>query len=95
MRISKEKRDKIAEQILAFLFQNSPKLFFTVNIAREVARDEEFIKALLSELERKKIVTAVKKNPEGVEYSRRTRWGLSEKVYSTYKQLSDKGIHAY
>ncbi|MBI5148387.1 hypothetical protein HZA33_01780 [Candidatus Pacearchaeota archaeon] len=95
MRISKEKRDKIAEQILAFLFQNSPKLFFTVDIAREVARDEEFIKNILLELEKKKVLTAVKKNPDGEPYTRRTRWGLSDKVYDTYKQLSDRGIQAY
>lgn len=95
MRISKEKRDKITEQILAFLFQNSPKLFFTADIAREIARDEEFIKSMLLDLEKRRVVTAVKKNSDGVQYSRRIRWGLSEKVYNTYKQLSDKGIQAY
>lgn len=95
MRISKEKRDKIAEQILAFLFQNSPKLFFTADVAREIARDEEFVKSMLLDLEKRKVVTAIKKNSNGIEYSRRIRWGLSEKVYITYKQLSDKGIQAY
>jgi len=44
MRISNSKIEKISEQILAFLFSNSPKALFTSHIAVELARDEEFIK---------------------------------------------------
>ena len=40
MKISDKKRDKISEQILAFLYSISLKPAFTSHIAQEVARDE-------------------------------------------------------
>jgi DNA-binding IscR family transcriptional regulator len=86
MKISKEKREKISEQILAFLFQNSPKLLFTVEIAKEVARDEEFIKDLLSDLKKKGLVSDVRKNPEGISYLKRTRWKMTDEAYEIYKK---------
>ncbi len=89
MKISKEKRDKISEQILALLFSNSPKPLFTFYIAKEIARDEEFVKALLKGLKRKGLVNEVKKNPVGISYLRRTRWNLSDKAYSAYKSASN------
>ncbi len=49
--ISKKKRSKIAEQILAHLYQSSPESQFTNKVAQEIARDEEFTKTLLQELE--------------------------------------------
>lgn len=85
MKISKEKREKISEQILAFLFSNNPKSFFTSHIAREIARDEEFTKSLLLELKKKKLVLEVKKNSQGIDYARRSRWKLSETSYKLYK----------
>jgi hypothetical protein len=86
MKISKEKRDKISEQILAFLFQSSPKLLFTSHIAMEIARDEEFVKELLLDLKRKDLVIEVKKNPDGISYRNRIRWKLSDKAYEAYKK---------
>ena len=86
MKLSQEKRDKIAEQILSFLYHNSPKSFFTAEISREIARDEEFIKAMMFELKDKNFVIPIKKNPKGVFYSRRIRWRLSNKAYEAYKQ---------
>jgi hypothetical protein len=85
MRISKEKREKISEQILALLFSNSPKLLFTFDIAKEIARDEEFVKELLLGMKRKSLVAEVKKNPEGISYKRRIRWKLSDRAYKAYK----------
>jgi len=88
MRLSQEKKDKIAEQALAFLFHSSPEPKFTSHIARDLARDEEFIKTLLFDLKAKGLVVAVKKNPKGLFYSRRIRWRLSNKAYIAYsKQL--------
>jgi len=87
MKLSQEKRDKIAEQILSFLYQIFPQSRFTAEIAREIARDEEFIKALMFELKEKQLVVAIKKNPKGIFYSRRIRWRLSNKAYEAYKQL--------
>ena len=86
MKLSQEKRDKIAEQILSYLYHEFPNLRFTAQIAREMARDEEFIKAMLLELRNKGLVVAVKKNPKGVFYSRRIRWRLSNKAQEAYSK---------
>lgn len=86
MYISKEKKEKISEQILAHLYFKNPKPIFTFHIAKEIARDEEFVKKLLKELKKKELVIEIKKNPEGKEYIKRSRWKLSEKAYLVYKQ---------
>jgi DNA-binding IscR family transcriptional regulator len=86
MKIANKKREKISEQILAFLFSNSPKSYFTSQIAEEIARDEEFVKKLMIELKTKKLVVEIKKNPKGIPYIRRSRWKLSDSTYQTYKQ---------
>lgn len=89
MRISQEKKDKIAEQILSYLYNFFPKYPFTAEIAREIARDEEFIKKILFELKEKNLVIAIKKNNEGIPFLRRLRWGLSNKVYDIYHLKQD------
>ncbi len=85
MKISNIKREKISEQILAFLYSNNPKSFFTSHIAKEIARDEEFTKSLLINMRKKKLVIEIKKNAQGVDYIRRSRWKLSESSYNLYK----------
>jgi len=82
--ISKEKKDRIGEQVLLFLFSSFPKQLFTVDVAREIARDEEFIKKILIELESKDLVVKINKNPEGINYERRLRWRISNKAYAIY-----------
>jgi len=86
MKISKEKLERISEQILAFLYSITPKSIFTSHIAREIARDEEFTKNLLLELKNKKLIVEIKKNPKGILYKRRARWKLSDAAYQTYKE---------
>jgi len=86
MRISDTKRKKIFEQILAHLYSVHPKPCFTAHIAREIARDEEFIKKLLIELKNKKLVKEIKKNSKGINYLRRCRWKLSDNAYNIYRQ---------
>lgn len=88
MRLSKEKRDKIAEQILSLLYDAFPESRFTAEIAESLVRDEEFIKDLLYELYNKGLVVSVKKNPKGIAYSRRQKWRLSNKAYQAYKQYA-------
>ncbi|MFH1503376.1 MAG: hypothetical protein ABIE36_01845 [Candidatus Diapherotrites archaeon] len=85
MHISKEKQEKISEQILAYLYSVNPKPLFTFYIAREIARDEEFVKKLLFDLKKKNLVIEIKKNTKGREYLRRRRWKLTEEVYTFYK----------
>ena len=89
MKISDKKREKISEQILAFLYSNNPKSLFTSHIAREIARDEEFMKKLLINLKSKKLIIEIKKNPKGNVYLRRSRWRLSDRTYLTYKKLNE------
>ena len=85
MKISEEKKEKISEQILALLYSVSPRLLFTSYIAKELARDEEFIKRLLLELKGKNLVIKVTKNPKGVPYLKRLRWKISDVAYQAYK----------
>ncbi|MGC9309233.1 MAG: hypothetical protein ACP5D2_00875 [Candidatus Nanoarchaeia archaeon] len=84
-KISKEKQEKIQEQILSYLYSIFPKSAFTADIAKELARDEEFIKNLLQQLIKKELVISIKKNPEGIQYTRRIRWRLSNKAHQAYK----------
>lgn len=85
MEISKEKKDKISEQILFLLYSITPKTLFTSHIAKEIARDEEFVKKLLIDLKNKKLVKEIKKNSKGIGYIRRSRWKLSDAAYNIYK----------
>jgi predicted transcriptional regulator len=85
MYISKEKKEKISEQILACLYSVNPKPLFTSHIAKEIARDEEFVKKLLLDLKKKNLIIEIKKSPKGREYTKRSRWKLTEEVYNLYK----------
>ena len=95
MKLSDKKKDKIKEGILGYLFHNSPNAYFTAQIASEIARDEEFTKVLLGELEVKGYIKAVKKNDKGKDYEKRVRWRIAPRIYETYKILQYKGIEAY
>ena len=88
-KISQQKKDKISEQILHYLFSISPESAHTNKIAMENARDEEFTKALLQDLKSKNLVVEIKKSPTGEDYLRRQRWRLSSQVYNIFakKQL--------
>ncbi len=83
-RLSQQKKDKIAEQILHHLFTVAPQSIFTVSIAREIARDEEFTLFLLKDLQKKKLIIEITKNKEGTDYKKRKRWRLSNEVYEVY-----------
>ncbi len=78
MKISREKKEKILEQILVYLYSISPRPAFTLHIAGEIIRDEEFTKKLLNELKERKLVVEIKKNSAGVLYKRRSRWKMSD-----------------
>ncbi|MFA7708020.1 MAG: hypothetical protein WCX73_03655 [Candidatus Pacearchaeota archaeon] len=85
MKISQTKKDRITEQILSFLYHSFPNQPFTAEIAREIARDEEFIKIILFDLQTKGLVTSVRKNSNGEVFSRRIKWRLTNKVYDIYR----------
>jgi len=84
MRISQEKQKKIIEQILLFLYSVFPKQPFTAEIAREIARDEEFIKNLLFEMKKQGLIIFIRKNNKGEIFSRRIKWRLANKIYNIY-----------
>ncbi len=86
-KLSEEKIRKIKEDMLSLLYRTAPKSLFIAEISRELARDEEFVKRLLSELEAKEFVVSIKKNPKGKDYRRRTRWRLTSKIYKVYRTL--------
>jgi len=85
-KISQQKIEKISEQILSHLYSIFPKQIFTSEIAKETARDEEFTKKLLKKLEKKELIIKINKNPQGIKYSRRERWRISNKAHKIYKQ---------
>ena len=85
MRLSQDKKNRIIEQILSFLYHSFPEEPFTAEIAREVVRDEEFVKRILFELKEKGLIVPIVKNKKGEPFSRRLRWRLSTKVYEVYK----------
>lgn len=84
--ISNQKKEKISEQILSYLYSIFPKQIFTSEIAKELARDEEFTKFLLKDLEKKGLVIKIDKNPQGLKYSNRLRWRISNKAHEIYKK---------
>lgn len=89
-RISIEKENKIKEAILHLLYEKSPSFLYTYHVAKELARDEEYIKKLMEDLERQNFVISKRKNEFGKEYSRRIGWQLSSKTYEAYKKLNNQ-----
>jgi hypothetical protein len=92
MKISNAKIEKIKENILAVIFSKSPQAIFTADIASEIARDEEFIKRLLIEMEKDRLVAGVKKNNQGISYLKRQRWRLSSHVFEAYSKINQQKI---
>ena len=88
--VSQQKKDKIAEQVLHVLFTKAPEPAFTAELAQEIARDEEFIKVLLLELETKKLVVQIKQNASGMMYARRRRWRLSNQAFAFYQTKQEQ-----
>jgi len=86
VKISSEKKEKIKEHILSFLYHNSPNALFGAHISREVIRDEEFVKNLLLEMEKQRLVTSISKSNNGKDYVRRLRWRLTNDAFRAYKE---------
>ena len=89
-KISTQKKEKIQEQILFHLYQIFPRMIFTSDIAKEIARDEEYTKILMNDLFSKKLVIKIDKNPNGIVYLKRARWRLSSEVYEIYKKQAQQ-----
>lgn len=85
-KISQEKIQKIKEQILFYLYSIFPKQVFTSDIAREIARDEEFVKKLLIDLQKDRWIIQIQKNPKGTKYFQRLRWRISNQTHKAYSK---------
>ena len=83
-KISIKKQEKIQEQILHYLFEISPEAHFTSKISEQIARDEEFTKSLLQDLQSKGLINQINKNQFGKQYQKRQRWSLSSQAYNIY-----------
>ena len=92
MKLSKDKIDRIKEEILSTLFRNSPKSLFASEIANNIIRDDEFTKALLLDLEEKKLIVRVVKNDKGIDYAKRLRWRLTSPAYEAYEKLNSQKV---
>jgi len=95
MKISEQKKRKILEQILAFLYSISPKPIFTAHLAVELARDEEYTKKLLLELKSKKLIVQINKNPQGKKYLQRSRWKLTAEAFKFFKDRDNFNTPVY
>ena len=84
MKLSTIKKERIYEQIFLYLYRIYPKNPFTAEIAREVIRDEEFIKKILFELKDKNLIIALRKNSKGVVFTRKIKWKLPTQIYDIY-----------
>jgi predicted transcriptional regulator with HTH domain len=85
-RISREKQNKIKEQVLYYLYSQFPKQKFTSDIAKELARDEEYMKKLLMEMHKDALITKIDKNSQGITYLKKLRWRISNKAHRIYSQ---------
>ena len=92
MRISEEKINRIKEEVLSLLFRNSPSALFTAEVAANLARDEEFIKRIMLDLETRGLVSSVKKNSNGADYIRRIRWRLTNTAFQAYQRVNSQNI---
>ena len=81
-KISDKKREKIKEEILRVLYENSPRGLSTSFVAEEIIRDNEFVLVLLKEMQKMGFVVGLKSK-----YSKkkvRFKWRLSDKVFKGY-----------
>ncbi len=91
--ISNKKKQKIQEQIIFYLFNSFPNPKFITDIAKELARDEEFIKTLVFDLLKKELLIRINKNPKGIKYKKRLRWRLSNKVQEAYAKQQKQTLN--
>ena len=83
-KISKEKEEKIKEDLLRELYDCYPGMLWTYDVAEKIARDEEFVLRLLKELQVNGLIL-IKEESMGKNVKR--RWGLKGEVYNKYKDL--------
>lgn len=79
-RISDKKIEKVKSDILSLLYENNLRSLYTVYIADEIARDDEFILKLLRILQKENLVEQINKG-------KRKKWMMTNKAYKAYSQI--------
>jgi DNA-binding transcriptional regulator GbsR (MarR family) len=74
--------EKIKSNILAILYDESPRALSALKIAEMEVRDKEFVLKLLKEMEKKNIVRNVAKD-----FTRKSYWAMTDGAYKKYKEL--------
>lgn len=83
-KVSFEKEKKIKENLLGYLFECYPKMFYTSELSEEFIRDDEFVLKLMLQLHEEKLVKKIEESSGG---KIRRKWGMGKEVYARYKEL--------
>ena len=83
--ISREKKDKLKEEILRIIYENYPGFLYTYQVAESLIRDDEFVLSLLKELKSNELLTCIE---ETTGNNIKRKWGLKKEVYEKYKELT-------
>ncbi len=83
--ISREKKDKLKEEILRIIYENYPGFLYTYQVAESLIRDDEFVLSLLKELKNNELLTCIE---ETTGNNIKRKWGLKKEVYEKYKELT-------
>ena len=86
-RISEKVFKKIAENALAFLYEQYPLAISTAKIADELARDNEFTLRIMKFLQEKGLVLRLSEGRHGA-YSSWNKWKMSPAAYKKYSSTS-------
>ena len=85
-KISEDKEKRIKEEVLRLLYEKYPKMLYTLEVANELIRDDEFILRLMKELNKNNLINNLEEN-KGKKIKR--KWGLNKDIYQEYKNLTD------
>ncbi len=88
-KLSEKTKKLLKDDILSLLYNNPFKAMFTNEIAREIRRDNEFVKKLLLELKAMGLVENVKTNIRGKRYKKRMKWRIPLKLIKAMENKTD------
>ncbi|MDD5253721.1 MAG: hypothetical protein PHG05_01275 [Candidatus Nanoarchaeia archaeon] len=80
--ISKEKIERIKQDILYLLYDLNLKPMYTKDLANEIIRDDEFVLRLLLDMEKRGLVRQVNKN-----HIRRKQWIMTNEAYDQFRKM--------
>ena len=89
-RLSDEKKNRIKEEILRVLYENSPKAMPTFFISNAVIRDNEFVLGLLKDMEGVGLIDGLRR--KGEQKKIRVLWRMAGKTFREYQKLAGGGI---